>query len=1196
MARGRGRTRGTTPRAKGRISTEANGLNTAYRDMLAEAEIESSPSQTGDEGRPIKRRRVRGHLITENKSGPSQQDAPIAAQESPVGEQVIPKQDLNLSSGDEDVENQNGSTVDHPSPRQQQVPYEDQTSEDSEENDFAWEEVELAHEADQPILDPAESDNAQDLDLVLEDDREQPRNQGGTARRKPLTAFEKKMRLEVHKVHFLCLLYHVHLRNHWCNDQDLHKILYRRLPKSIISLLNPNENLPQFRQDESFRQGLEKAITYFRHAFTVTARGMSRAHWVEDPDNIPTQQPPPDLDLPMQKPDFLECAQKMEGSRDVGAQLFCALLRSCGVETRLVCSMQVLPLTSTTKGTMPQKPPPKPIPVVDYSGPSPSTTTTTNPPPPAPSARPIGSTGGLTRFTAPSQPLPHPPPRPQIPKPKSVIPSSPYPIMWLEAYNPYTGKQTPLSPFTSPRPIKNPSTLTPPLSDPHNALTYALAFNADLTARDVTRRYTPSYLSKTLRTRVDATASGKIWLDTVLALFTSPIRTTSADQRAKEENEDTDLALRAAREPMPPALADFLHHPIYALERHLRRHETLRPLAREIGRVSAGAGRPTESVFRRGDVMVCRSAAQWLRLGREIGEGEQPVKRLPPPPSLRRRHQRGKNPSSHVPVSVSVSVSEEEEEENQTQEKALYTEPQTRLYRAPDIPASGSPIPRNAYGTLDIYTPTMVPARGYHSTHPLTRHAARILGLDAVDAVTGFTFGGAAAAETGSSGRRRGRGRGKATITGAVIFGPYREAIAAVIRGLEAERQVAEAEARARVVLGWWRRLGLGLRIRERVRGYEVEGEEEEEEEGGGGFLPEERGVKGDVPTASWRARRRMLLVDDDDDDDDDDKDESEDMDVRVLSNNGDGQVESGPVPITHATREGKRRRVASSDDDDEEEEEEAAGGFIPDDGSGSNGGGGGGFILPDDDQEAGGFLMGKKANHHDDDSSFTTAKTHPTQVEEEEEEPLIAAAKSSAGDKSGIMFPQSSSSSSSPTAEKNAEEAEPITAADEYTSVGEVKLVGHGEEDTSPVHDRPMKGEEAEEEEEEEEEKRDKKEAFELHRTMTDDELEEARMLQELYESGAMDATGHVPLEKLLEQTLDDDDDDGKEQVGDTDEVEGAGLVGAEVDKDSTMPNNEGYDDAETKVADPSSEEEDKGSLISEDPDDEDAEPDWLP
>ncbi|KAI4265258.1 MAG: hypothetical protein L6R35_007157, partial [Caloplaca aegaea] len=176
MARGRGRTRGTTPSAKGRISSEANRLNTAYRDMLAEAEVESSPTQTGDERRPIKRRRVRGHLVTENKSGPSQQDAPIAVQESPAGKQGIPNQDMNLGSADEDVENQNGSTVDL-SPRQQQVLYEDDTSEDSEENDFAWEEVELAHEADQPILDPAESDNAQDLEIVLQDDRKQPRNQ-----------------------------------------------------------------------------------------------------------------------------------------------------------------------------------------------------------------------------------------------------------------------------------------------------------------------------------------------------------------------------------------------------------------------------------------------------------------------------------------------------------------------------------------------------------------------------------------------------------------------------------------------------------------------------------------------------------------------------------------------------------------------------------------------------------------------------------------------------------------------------------------------------------------------------------------------------------------------------------------------------------------------------------------------------------
>lgn len=56
---------------------------------------------------------------------------------------------------------------------------------------------------------------------------------------------------------------------------------------------------------------------------------------------------PEDLELPIQKSDFFGAANSLEASRDVGAQLFCALLRSAGVETRLVCSLQPLPFNST---------------------------------------------------------------------------------------------------------------------------------------------------------------------------------------------------------------------------------------------------------------------------------------------------------------------------------------------------------------------------------------------------------------------------------------------------------------------------------------------------------------------------------------------------------------------------------------------------------------------------------------------------------------------------------------------------------------------------------------------------------------------------------------------------------------------------------------------------------------------------------
>ena len=58
----------------------------------------------------------------------------------------------------------------------------------------------------------------------------------------------------------------------------------------------------------------------------------------------------------MQMYDFRAAATKLQASRDTGAQLFCTMLRSTGIEARLVCSLQPLPFTATIKGTTPMKP------------------------------------------------------------------------------------------------------------------------------------------------------------------------------------------------------------------------------------------------------------------------------------------------------------------------------------------------------------------------------------------------------------------------------------------------------------------------------------------------------------------------------------------------------------------------------------------------------------------------------------------------------------------------------------------------------------------------------------------------------------------------------------------------------------------------------------------------------------------------
>ncbi len=52
--------------------------------------------------------------------------------------------------------------------------------------------------------------------------------------------------------------------------------------------------------------------------------------------------------------DFRDAATTLQASRDVGAQLFCALLRSIGVDARLVCSLQLLPFQPAPKVTVSQ--------------------------------------------------------------------------------------------------------------------------------------------------------------------------------------------------------------------------------------------------------------------------------------------------------------------------------------------------------------------------------------------------------------------------------------------------------------------------------------------------------------------------------------------------------------------------------------------------------------------------------------------------------------------------------------------------------------------------------------------------------------------------------------------------------------------------------------------------------------------------
>jgi xeroderma pigmentosum group C-complementing protein len=197
---------------------------------------------------------------------------------------------------------------------------------------------------------------------------------------------------------------------------------------------------------------------------------------------------------------------------------------------------------------------------------------------------------------------------------------------------------------------------------------------------------------------------------------------------------------------------------------------------------------------------------------------------------------------------------------------------QTDLY-VPE-PVIDGRIPKNAFGNLDVYVPSMVPPGAVHIRAPEAKNAAKLLNIDYADAVTGFQF--------------KGR-HGTAVIEGIIVASEFRAAVDAVLDAIAHAKEEAMEASRTAESLRLWRRFLVGLRVVQRVRGYRREGEGEEEDrvadeefqkeleqemgqyrdqspeaDGGGGFLVDAE--EEDMPVRAARISQRRLPSEDQDD------------------------------------------------------------------------------------------------------------------------------------------------------------------------------------------------------------------------------------------------------------------------------------------------------------------------------------------
>ncbi|GAA6024210.1 hypothetical protein JCM11491_001286 [Sporobolomyces phaffii] len=304
----------------------------------------------------------------------------------------------------------------------------------------------------------------------------------------------------------------------------------------------------------------------------------------------------------------------------------------------------------------------------------------------------------------------------------------------------------------------------------------------DGSAHDITPRYSKSYTNTTAKLRVPTSSKakkdngGKDWFAALLQPWGRKY------QLNRDKIEEEELWHRSRNEPFPTSFGGFKNHPNFVLEQHLHRDEAL-----VSGTKPLGLFKSTTPVFPRSAVLVVKSTENWYRIGRAVKDGEVP-----------RKFVKGR--------AVTINSKRREEliklDGGEVDDQPLYSEDQTEVY-VPDPVVDGK-VPKNSFGNIDLFVPSMLPEGSVHLPSKLAVKCAKMLQIDHAEAIIGFEF------------RQR---RANPTMSGIVVAREHAETLRQAIANLEQqtlEKDLAQQQDR---VFKRWKKLITGLRIRQRLQG-----------------------------------------------------------------------------------------------------------------------------------------------------------------------------------------------------------------------------------------------------------------------------------------------------------------------------------------------------------------------------------------
>lgn len=784
--------------------------------------------------------------------------------------------------------------VENVPPAKRQKLNHDEEDEDEDEG-IEFEDVETYHA---PAASAAPMPSG-DLELTLtRDTRVDITNPFGT--KKGPSKIERGIRISTHQMHVQMLMFHNAIRNSWLCDKELQDILVKQLPTRIMngvekwrhaSGLAPiqdsshkdkgkgkakvsNDKEADARKQRDWGEGagisadgevadpliklLTSLVGYWRKRFRITAPGLRKLGYMslqtldeeiksfKEDEYDPKRHGERIRDIG----EFKDCARSLEGSRDVGAQLWTGLLRGLGLEARLVASLQPVGFgwsaieEAAEKNSRISKNPEASISNEASSNGDSTSEDEANSEPTekgegkvkiksTTKAAQESTTGRWTKGFG-DRPM-----KPSNAKQaaatshdddESVIDVTPsnraakaslpfdkdliYPHYWTEVLSPMTNTYIPvdaarlnvvatnkrLVEWFEPRGFK--------AEKAKQVTAYIIAHSPDGTAKDVTTRYLKRQVwpGRTKGNRLPAekipiyNKHGKVkryeqkdWFKTVMSGY---VRGTKKCPRTEIDDHEEATDLKPAKtekkvvEEGKETLQYYKTSPDFVLERHLKREEALVPNAQHVKMftVKAAKGEVSmeEMVFHRKDVVSCKSIETWHKEGRAPKPGEEPLKRVPYRVATTNRRR---------------ELAEAEKASGEKVLQGLFSRAQTDWIIPP--PIENGIIPKNQFGNIDLYVDSMLPKGAAHIPYRGTVKICKRLNIDYAEAVTGFEFGHRMAVPV---------------ITGVVVAAEHYDTIMDEWEKDEAERARKEDEKRKKAAIHMWRKMLMGMRIIERVR------------------------------------------------------------------------------------------------------------------------------------------------------------------------------------------------------------------------------------------------------------------------------------------------------------------------------------------------------------------------------------------